>query len=214
MGKRPSKTERRRGILEAARKVFARKGFAATRMVDIADEAKVGKGTLYEHFRGKEDLFTTLVVSAARESLETLSYAGLSADPEHALREAIGYIVQVALVENLDLYSLFFDFWGSAALHRRDAQERLREVDATFKGFVTNLVRAGQATGVFRAEADPEQFCYVLSAAVDGLSLRLVIQGEEVDLKAYTTCLQELLVGGLVTGGSLKGASVLREEQK
>ena len=88
MPKRPTKVERRRRILEAARKVFARKGFAATRMIDVAEEASVGKGTLYEHFRGKEDLFTTLVLTVARESLETLSSQGLSADPEHALREA------------------------------------------------------------------------------------------------------------------------------
>lgn len=214
MVKRPSKVERRRCILEAARRVFVRQGYAATRMSDVAAQAGVGKGTLYEYFRGKEDLFETLVVVVARESLESLTVRGLPEDPRRALAEAIAYIVQVALGENLDLYRLFFDFWGVAASHRADAQRHLREVEAHFAEFVVELVRRGQAEGVFRPEIDSLQFVNVFSAAVDGLSLRMVILGEKVDLRAYTSCLQEVLVGGLTCGGSLKGASILTEGEK
>ena len=90
MVKRPSKLERRRAILAAARKVFTQRGYAATRMADVASAAGAGKGTLYEHFRSKEDLFSTLVLTVLRESLEALAAgAGLSADPEQALREVI-----------------------------------------------------------------------------------------------------------------------------
>ena len=184
-------------------------------MIDIAEEASVGKGTLYEHFRSKEELFTTLVLEVARESIETLTHTGLSADPERALCEAIDYVVRVALGENLDLYRLFFDFWGVAAAHRRgEVQAQLQEVDATFQGFVVELIRAGQSAGVFRPEVDPVQLSHALGAAVDGLSLRLVIQGQNVDLKAYSACLQQVFAGGLLTDGSLKGASVIREEPK
>jgi AcrR family transcriptional regulator len=52
-------------ILEAAVAVLAEKGFAATRMDDIARRAGVTKGTIYLYFRSKEDVFKTLV----RESL-------------------------------------------------------------------------------------------------------------------------------------------------
>ncbi len=48
-------------ILEAAVKVFAKKGFAATRMDDIAQAAGVTKGTIYLYFNGKEAVFKMLV---------------------------------------------------------------------------------------------------------------------------------------------------------
>ncbi|MHC4133477.1 MAG: TetR/AcrR family transcriptional regulator [Planctomycetota bacterium] len=214
MVRRPGKLERRRRILQAARKVFARGGYAATRMSDIATAAGVGKGTLYEYFRGKEDLFSTLVVAVARESLESLTIQRLPDDPTQALRDVIAYVVDAALRENLDLYRLFFDFWGGAAPHRQQAQELLRDVEGRFAEFVQELVRRGQREGAFRPEIDAREFVHVFVAAVDGLSLRMVILGEEVDLRAYSACLQDLLVGSLATGGPLKGASVITEKDK
>jgi len=214
MVRRPGKLERRRRILLAAREVFARCGYAATRMSDIATAAGVGKGTLYEYFQGKEDLFCTLVVAVARESLESLTIQRLPDDPTQALRDVIAYVVDVALRENLDLYRLFFDFWGGAAPHRQQAQELLRDVEGRFAEFVCDLVRRGQREGAFRPEIDARQLVHVFTAAVDGLSLRMVILGEEVDLRAYTACLQDLLVLSLSTGGPLQGASVTTENDK
>ncbi len=44
-------------ILAAAIDVFLKKGFSGTNMQDIADKAQIGKGTIYEYFRSKDDLF-------------------------------------------------------------------------------------------------------------------------------------------------------------
>jgi len=213
MAKRLSRVERRRRILEAARTVFVREGYSGTRMSDIAAAAKVGKGTLYEYFGSKEDLFSTLVVVSARDSLESLAVPTRPKDPADALRQVIARLVHAALSENLDLYRLFFDFWGVAAAHHREAQKRLLDVDATFRGFVTELVRRGQRASVFRPEVDPGQFVLALGAAIDGMSMRIVLLGEQVDLDAYTVALQDLLVGGLLSPGRLAGASLLKEEE-
>jgi len=201
MARRPTKIERRRAILDAARRVFTCKGYGATRMIDVAVDAKVGKGTLYEYFSSKEDLFSTLVLVVMRDALETLGQRALGADPAQAMRNTIAYAVEVALVENLDLYRLFYDFWGVSPSVRRSTQERLREVSAGFYEFVVDTVRAGQAAGVFRHEVDAVQFSRAFSAAIDGLSLQLVILGEEIDLAAYTAHLQDIFLGGLASSG-------------
>jgi AcrR family transcriptional regulator len=52
--------KRKREILEAAAAVFAERGFRTARIADIADRAGIGKGTVYEYFRSKEDLFISL----------------------------------------------------------------------------------------------------------------------------------------------------------
>src|SRR5690606_26762252 len=69
-GRSPSRRWQRRKearpaeILEAALAVFAEKGFAATRLDEVARRAGVSKGTLYLYFEGKEALFEAVVRSA------------------------------------------------------------------------------------------------------------------------------------------------------
>ena len=54
-------------ILEAAKKVFVRKGMAGARMQDIADEAGINKALLHYYFRNKEKLFEMIFMEAAEK---------------------------------------------------------------------------------------------------------------------------------------------------
>jgi AcrR family transcriptional regulator len=64
-------TEQR--ILNAARKVFFRKGFAGARMQDIADEAGINKALLHYYFRNKETLFAMILSEALSKLIPTVS---------------------------------------------------------------------------------------------------------------------------------------------
>lgn len=54
-------TKKRELIIEAAFKVFSEKGYYNTKMDEIAEEASIGKGTIYSYFHNKQDLFDTMV---------------------------------------------------------------------------------------------------------------------------------------------------------
>jgi TetR/AcrR family transcriptional regulator len=54
-------------ILEAAKRVFVRKGYAGARMQEIADEAGINKGLLHYYFRTKDNLFSAIFEQAFRE---------------------------------------------------------------------------------------------------------------------------------------------------
>src|SRR5690349_15223673 len=56
--------ERRAAIVEAAMEEFVARGFAATRLDDIARRAGVAKGTIYLHFKDKESMFEELIGTA------------------------------------------------------------------------------------------------------------------------------------------------------
>src|SRR5215831_3465089 len=56
--------ERRQAIVDAAMEEFVARGFAATRLDDIARRAGVAKGTIYLHFRDKESMFEELIRTA------------------------------------------------------------------------------------------------------------------------------------------------------
>jgi TetR/AcrR family transcriptional repressor of uid operon len=67
------KTEVRERIVRAAIIAFSRDGYDRTRMDDIAEIAKLSKGTLYLYFRSKEDLFYAISENSIRELKEQLS---------------------------------------------------------------------------------------------------------------------------------------------
>ena len=79
--------EKRRQILEGARRVFSTLGFDAASVSDIAREAGVSKGTLYVYFENKEQLFTALI-DQERQLIQADLFATLEGnpDPAHALR--------------------------------------------------------------------------------------------------------------------------------
>jgi AcrR family transcriptional regulator len=82
-GAAPSRAEksaaRRDAILTAGLDEFAARGFAATRLDDVAKRAGVAKGTIYLHFRDKEDLFQEIVRAELGPLVGALQ-AGLAAD--------------------------------------------------------------------------------------------------------------------------------------
>src|SRR5215471_21027634 len=69
---------RRCAILEAARTVFARQGYADTVVEDIADQAGIGKGTLYLYFPSKEQIYLAALLEEARR-LDADSRTAMSA---------------------------------------------------------------------------------------------------------------------------------------
>ena len=81
--------ERRAAILAAALEEFAARGFAATRLDDIARRAGVAKGTIYLHFRDKESLFQELVRAMLSPLVGTIEAAALRDLPIRAVVEMI-----------------------------------------------------------------------------------------------------------------------------
>lgn len=90
-GASPGRNERRKArtrasLLDAARTLFARRGFEQTTIAEITDTADLGVGSFYNHFGSKEDLLAALLEQALTEQLAALDSrrAGI-ADPAEAV---------------------------------------------------------------------------------------------------------------------------------
>ena len=81
--------KRRAAILDAALEEFAARGFAATRLDDVARRARIAKGTIYLYFRDKESLFQELVRTMLSPLVGTIAAAPLSEVPIRAVAEMI-----------------------------------------------------------------------------------------------------------------------------
>src|SRR5436190_22756784 len=87
---RVDRTEKRERILAAAERVFARRGFFASRVSEIAKDAGVADGTIYNYFKSKDDLLISLFEHRMKQVNDTLRAAITSADrPVDQLRAFI-----------------------------------------------------------------------------------------------------------------------------
>src|SRR4029077_14991548 len=65
----------RRKLLDAAKRIFAKDGFEAARLEDIAGGAGYTRGAFYANFKSKEDIFFALLEECVRERIESLTPA-------------------------------------------------------------------------------------------------------------------------------------------
>jgi len=126
---------RREEILTAAIKVFGKKGFAATCVGDVADAAKIAKGTVYLYFESKEEIYAT----AVRLAIERLqAYSAERVQPATGVRERLAVAISVRMEfwhEQINLYRLLLTV-GREPQHRRQTHELLRAGHAYFVGIL------------------------------------------------------------------------------
>jgi len=165
---------KRRQIVEAAATQFARTGFEATLMDDVAAAAGVSKGSLYAYFANKEDLFYAvfewLQGQLLQASLLHMKVGGSAKEQLIAFAEAgVG-----AFVDYVALYPVTLEVWAAAAKTgtRHRFAEAMQKLYVDYRGQVSALLRAAQAAGEIRKDVEIDVLSAVLVGAVDGLLLQ------------------------------------------
>src|SRR5512138_3204011 len=88
MAKRLPASERRAQLIEVGRTVFAKRGFEATSVEEIADRAKVSKPIVYEHFGGKEGLYAVIVDREMEYVVRRITEAITTGTPRERIEQA------------------------------------------------------------------------------------------------------------------------------
>ena len=196
--------DKRRTILDAAVRVFARKGYHAARVGEIAEEAGVAHGLLYHYFRSKEDVLDSVfretwadVVGAARRVEET-------DEPARDRLTGIAKILLRAWKRDPALVTVVI----REGLRSPDMQRRVDEIREAFAAIQRIVVR-GQDEGEFRADVDARLASVVFYGALEeiltGWVLGKLDDGEEAIAKAERTVV-EIVCGGLAPDRSVTPA--------
>ena len=163
--------EKRTKILNAARKVFARKGKATT-MTDIAKEAEISQGLAYRYFKGKEEIFTVLVKQMTQsDGGPAKRIQQIEGTPGTRLALLVSYILEDRRVNpgiSQFLNQIFADDTTSNEL--RDLFQKNGKV---IQDIMRQLIIDGQANGEI-AKDDPDQLMMALFACFDGLVRRTI----------------------------------------
>jgi TetR/AcrR family fatty acid metabolism transcriptional regulator len=197
MPKIVDKEEKKRAILSAAIKVFSEKGISDTRMIDIADYAGVGKGTLYEYFSSKEDIFEEGFLFWLNEMETEISKQILEvSDPRQKLRIFITTNV-ATFEENADLAGIMFDFWAMGLRKDKDRQASL--IKSIYENYIETLsqfIEEGIDEGRFRT-VDSRNLASCIVGALDGILLQWIIFGENFPLEETVNTFVDVILGGI-----------------
>src|SRR5262245_27023282 len=150
--------DKRSLILDAAIKVFARKGYHGSRISDIAREADIAYGLVYHYFKNKEEILHTIFEERWSGFLEAVEeIAGRDVSTADKLVSVAALILNAYRVRPEWVKVLVLEIQRSS---RFAEPGQLRAVGALFQS-VARILRAGQKAGELRAELDPDVACYV-----------------------------------------------------
>jgi TetR/AcrR family transcriptional regulator, fatty acid metabolism regulator protein len=188
-------SDRRRELVRAAIRVFARTGFHAARVGDIAEEAGVAHGLLYHYFRSKEDVLETIFRETWTRLVEQTHAIEASDAP---LREQIRRFASIFLGSWLLTPSLARVIIREIA-RSPEVNKRVEEIREVFVS-LTRMIEKAQARGELRRELDPLLATWILYGALEEILTGWVLgqlPGDDEDVDRAVASVVDVFSAGM-----------------
>src|SRR4051812_27668050 len=144
--------DKRERILLAAERIFARRGFFAAKVSDVAKEAGVADGTIYLYFKSKDDLLISLFERRMQQVNETLAGAVKGKSPREQLRSLIRTYLQMVHDEPTAAEVLTIELRQSSKFMK----EYENPVFADFLRLLGGIIAAAQDKGEITTPIPPQ----------------------------------------------------------
>jgi len=189
--------DKRRQILDAAIRVFARQGFHSTRVADIADEAGVAYGLVYHYFKSKEEVLNELFSERWSLLLSAIEEADRSAASARSKLETVaGFIFESYRHEPELMKVIIVEVTRAAnSFGRTHLPEIRRAYDS-----IAKIVADGQASGDFRGDIDADFASMSFYGAIEQLLsgwIFALIPAEDSDFEQAKTLVTATICDGL-----------------
>lgn len=192
-------SRRREEMLVAAGRVFNRRGYAAATMDEVARGAGLAKGSLYNYFAGKHDLFLGVFTQAL---------AGDMAKAEGLLRRRIPALEKIdrlledwfkRLGHHRAIGRLVLEFWAAAARQKRRGElaRWFRRMYGRWRGQVAEVIAQGVRAGEFGSHVDPTVASSLILAVMDGIILQMILDMRIRVDKEFLAAMKRAIFSGL-----------------
>ncbi|MBO0809801.1 MAG: TetR family transcriptional regulator C-terminal domain-containing protein [Actinobacteria bacterium] len=183
--------QRREQMLRAALEVITERGYADTRIADVAERAGTSPALVIYYFKTKDQLLTE-AIRYAEDSWYEAGTRRMADLPTAAARLAEIVAMSFLAEEPEDPgpdWLLWLDLWSQAARHSEVAGVR-QKFDERWRETIRSLVLAGQETGEF-GPVDAADFALVMSALLDGLAIQVALGDPAVSARrAFQLCMR------------------------
>lgn len=200
------RASRRAEVLAAARRLYARKGYQQTSMVEIARASELAVGTLYQLFPSKEAILRSLL-EGRMDELVTRVRAAL--DGRRDVRDQLGQIVATHLAfarDNADILRLYLSGWiGYDTRTRQRFGDRLDARYERYVALLTAVFEAGVRSGAL-APRPPRRLAVTLAGLIHAV-IRRGLRERRIDFTAEGEALLDVLLHGVLPREPGSGAS-------
>jgi AcrR family transcriptional regulator len=189
--------EKRRVILDAAVRVFARQGFHTCRVSDIADEAGVAYGLVYHYFRSKDEVLDTLFLERWNVMLETIREVDRHPGPARDKLGAIASFIIESYRHDPELMKVIIVEVTRAA--NSFAQTHLAKIREAFD-LLAAIVAKAQESGEFKDNVSPDFAAMAFYGAIEQVLTGWIFDAlpqEAADLDQAKRQLVDTICGGL-----------------
>jgi AcrR family transcriptional regulator len=200
------KDAKRHDILKAAVETFVEKGLEKASMQDVAFRAGIGKGTIYEYFRSKQE-----IVAASCDyfynmfRLDEDRFLSPRDNAVDKLRGMFLFFSEMFRPESGPFFRLMFHFWGEA-IRFSDMEnivlQRIKEFYGEFGKVIVAILRQGIGEGLFRPDLDAECQASLLIGAIDGIFFQAILHEDWELPRRLMETLWETVYRGIARGGS------------
>jgi len=183
--------QRREQMLRAALDVIADRGYAETRIADVAERTGISPALVIYYFKTKDQLLTEAIryldnlwYADGQRRMATMSTAAARLEEIVAMS-----CLPEADTEPHSSWTLWLDFWTLAARNPEVAVLRQRD-DERWREMISSVVRYGQESGEFR-EVDPRNFAILMCSLLDGLAVQIALSDPVVNpARAFKVCMR------------------------
>jgi TetR/AcrR family fatty acid metabolism transcriptional regulator len=190
-------TDKRRVILDAAVRVFARQGFHTCRVSDIADDAGVAYGLVYHYFSSKEEILDTLFLERWDVMLVAIAQADATQQaPRQKLRAIAAFIIDSYRHDPELMKVIIVEVTRAANTFGRTHLAKIREA----YGQIAAIVARAQSEGTFRKEITPEFAALAFYGSIEQVLSGWIFDRMPVDdqeLERAKTLIVETICRGL-----------------
>jgi TetR/AcrR family transcriptional regulator len=154
--------EKRERVLREAARLFAERGFSATDVAELASRAGVSKGSLYNYFESKEDLYLHVCRDGLARSRQAV-YGGM--DPEWDIYRQVEHIFRQGIhfaLEHPEYIRLYLT--ASAPGKERFSTKLSLDAEKYTADHLKDQIRAGQAQGIVRRNLDPKLGAFFINS--------------------------------------------------
>lgn len=186
--------DKRYRIMKAAAKMFARKGFFRAKMEEIAQEADVGKGTVYEYFSSKEQLFIEMFKTGRDYYMGALTSR---LENESELDEKLKNVAHLYLTFINDYKDIAMVMMQEFLQLGAEMQEAVFQAHEQEIGILDELFIQGVREGYFRS-IDTRLTAYVFYGSVHAMGAPMIFQEGKPDLEKLSKEIVDILLNGII----------------
>jgi len=183
-------------IIHSALDVFSNKGYHEAKVSEIAKKVGMGKGTLYEYFKSKGEIFSAcidLIFSDVDKMV--MKNINKNDSPSIKLKKVLEGYKKVFFSYPRHYFNVIIEFWNEGIREKNFIN--LKNIYREFSDKIKEIVLEGIIRGEFNKDINPKTVASTVLAFMDGIMLQWIIESESINLSMRIDGFFDALLRGI-----------------